>query len=64
MTFGLKKLAAEAGWSLVVSKGIELNEHDVKIDVDGQPADAVLEALFAESDVVARRNGSLITVTP
>lgn len=61
---GLKKLANEAGWSLVVSKGITAGEHDVKIDVDGQPADAVLEALFAESDVVARRNGTLITITP
>ncbi len=60
---GLQKLAREAGWGLVVSKGIELGEHDVKIDVDGQPADAVLEALFAEGDVVARRNGSLITIT-
>ena len=61
---GLKKLADEAGWSLVVSKGIEAGEHDVKIDVEDQPADAVLEALFAESDVVARRNGTLITITP
>ena len=61
---GLKKLADEAGWSLVVSKGIEASEHDVKIAVEDQPADAVLEALFAESDVVARRNGSLITITP
>jgi hypothetical protein len=61
---GLKKLADEAGWSLVVSKGIEGSEHDVKISVEDQPADAVLEALFAESDVVARRNGSLITITP
>ena len=61
---GLKKLATEAGWSLVVSKGIEVSEHDVKIDVEDQPADAVLEALFAESDVVARRSGTLITITP
>ena len=61
---GLKKLADEAGWSLVVSKGIEASEHDVKIAVEDQPADAVLEALFAESDVVARRSGSLITITP
>jgi hypothetical protein len=61
---GLKKLASEAGWSLVVSKGIEASEHDVKIDVEDQPADAVLEALFAESDVVARRSGTLITITP
>lgn len=61
---GLKKLATEAGWSLVVSKGIEVSEHDVKIDVEDQPADAVLDALFAESDVVARRSGTLITITP
>ena len=61
---GLKKLADEAGWSLVVSKGIEASEHDVKISVEDQPADAVLEALFAESDVVARRSGTLITITP
>ncbi len=61
---GLKKLADEAGWSLVVSKGIEASEHDVKIAVEAQPADAVLEALFAESDVVARRNGTLITILP
>jgi hypothetical protein len=61
---GLKKLADEAGWSLVVSKDIQVGEHDVKIDVDNQPADAVLDALFAESDVVARRNGTLITITP
>jgi hypothetical protein len=60
---GLVKLAEEAGWSLVMSKGITVAEHDVKINVEDQPADAVLEALFAESDVVARRNGSLITIT-
>ncbi len=60
---GLEKLAEQAGWSLVVSKGITLGEHDVKIDVSHQPADAVLEALFIDSDVVARRSGSLITVT-
>ena len=61
---GLTKLADEAGWSLVVSKGIEASEHDVKISVEDQPADAVLDALFAESDVVARRSGTLITITP
>lgn len=60
---GLEKLAEEAGWSLVVSKGITMGEHDVKIDVDHQPADAVLDALFVDSDVVARRTGSLITIT-
>jgi hypothetical protein len=62
---GLQKLAHEAGWSLVVSKGAgERGERDVHIDVDDQPADAVLEALFVDQDVVARRNGTLITVTP
>jgi len=61
---GISKLASEAGWSLVMSKGIAAGEHDVKIDVEDQPADAVLEALFAESKVIARRNGSLVTITP
>lgn len=61
---GLQKLASEAGWSLVVSKAIAVDEHDVHIDVEDQPADAVLEALFTESNVVATRNGTLITVTP
>jgi hypothetical protein len=60
---GLVKLAEEAGWSLVMSKGITVSEHDVKINVEDQPADAVLDALFAESDVVARRNGTLLTIT-
>lgn len=59
---GLQKLAHEAGWSLVVSKGITLGEHDVHIDVKEQPADAVLDALFTESSVVARRSGSLVSV--
>lgn len=61
---GLQVLAKTAGWSLVVPKGTEIDAHDVHIDVDDQPADAVLEALFAQSNVVATRNGSLITVVP
>lgn len=60
---GLEKLAHEADWSLVVSKGITIGEHDVRIHVEDQPADAVLDALFMESNVVLRRNGTLITVT-
>ncbi len=60
---GLSKLAEEAGWSLVVSKGISIGEHDVRIAVEGQPADAILEALFEDGDVVARRNGQLLTIT-
>lgn len=61
---GLKKLAKEAGWSLVVSNGVAVDGSDVHVDVDDQPADAVLEALFVGHDVVAYRNGTLITVTP
>ncbi|AKV03258.1 hypothetical protein AKJ09_09921 [Labilithrix luteola] len=61
---GLSKLASEAGWSLVVSKAVAVDEHEVHIDVQNQPADAVLEALFIEGNVVATRNGSLITITP
>jgi hypothetical protein len=59
---GLDELAARAGWSLVVSKGITVGEHDVRIRVTDQPADAVLDALFAESSVVARRTGSLVSI--
>jgi hypothetical protein len=61
---GLQELAKSAGWSLVVAKGTEIDSHEVHIDVDDQPADAVLEALFAQSNVVATRNGTLITVIP
>jgi hypothetical protein len=61
---GLQALAKSAGWSLVVAKGTEIDGHEVHIDVDDQPADAVLEALFVQSNVVATRNGTLITVVP
>lgn len=61
---GLSKLANEAGWSLVVSKAVAVDEQEVHIDVQNQPADAVLEALFTEGNVVATRNGSLVTITP
>lgn len=60
---GLQELAKEAGWSLVVPKDVTQGAHPVHIDVDNQPADAVLEALFVDQDVVARRNGSLVVVS-
>lgn len=59
---GLQKLAHEAGWSLVLSKGVAEGEPEVHIDVQDQPADEVLEALFAQAQVVARRSGKLITI--
>lgn len=61
---GLQKLAKEAGWSLVVAKGVNAGTEDVHIDVDDEPADAVLDALFVDSKVVAYRNGSIVTIRP
>jgi cytoskeletal protein CcmA (bactofilin family) len=63
---GLKKLAKEADWSLVLANGVTIDNGagDVHVEVDDQPADAVLEALFVGQNVVAHRNGTLITVTP
>lgn len=59
---GLRKLAHEAGWSLVLTKGVAEGAREVHIDVEDQPADAVLEALFAEAQVVAKRSGTLVTI--
>src|SRR5262249_19175862 len=62
---GLKQLAKEADWSLVVANTVAIDgDGNVHVDVDDQPADAVLDALFVGRDVVAHRNGKLITVTP
>lgn len=61
---GLKQLADEAEWSLVVSDAVKIDTGDVHVSVDSQPADAVLEALFVGHDVVAMRRGKLITVLP
>lgn len=66
---GLRRLAKEAGWSLVVANGVAVDQAangqnaDVHVDVEGQPADHVLEALFVNHSVVAHRDGTLITVT-
>jgi hypothetical protein len=62
---GLKELAKAAGWSLVVRDGATIDGKDVHVDVDDQPADVVLDALFSGGqDVVADRNGSLVTLRP
>jgi hypothetical protein len=62
---GIKALAKEVGWSLVVSDPVAFETgRDVHVAVENQPADAVLEALFTGHDVVAYRNGNLITVSP
>lgn len=61
----LKSLAREAGWSLVLQDGAAIDRagSDVHVAVDGQPADAVLEALFVGRDVVAHRAGPLVTIS-
>lgn len=61
---GLKELAKEAEWSLIIRDGAALDGRHVHVDVDDQPADAVLDALFSGQDVVAERNGSLVTLRP
>ncbi len=61
---GLKQLAKKADWSLVITNGVAIDGAEVQIDVEDVPADAVLEALFVNADVIAHRNGKLITVTP
>lgn len=61
---GLKQLAKKADWSLVITNGVTIDGAEVHVDVEDVPADAVLEALFVNADVVAHRNGKLITVTP
>ena len=60
----LKELAHEAGWSLVVQDGAGIDRagKDVHVDVEDQPADSVLDALFIGRDVVAQRNGPLLTI--
>jgi hypothetical protein len=61
----LKQLAHEAGWSLVLQDGAAIDRAgaDVHVAVEGQPADAVLEALFVGRDVIAHRNGPLVTIS-
>lgn len=61
----LKELAHEAGWSLVVQDGAGIDKagKDVHIEVENQRADAILDALFVGRDVVAARNGDLLTIT-
>lgn len=56
----LRKLAEQAGWSLVVPSDVE---EPVDVAVKDQPADKVLDLLLADGKYVARREGSMIHVT-
>lgn len=57
----VNKLAAAAGWSIVVNapKGDPVTVH-----VKEQPAGKVLDMLLADGDYVARREGTLISISP
>src|SRR4029077_17215665 len=57
----VNKLAAAAGWSIVVNapKGDPVTVH-----VSNQPAGKVLDLLLADGRYVARRDQSLIAISP
>lgn len=56
----LRELAAEAGWSLVLREGAE---DRVDLTIKSQPATKVLDALLEEGDWVAKRSGSMVTIS-
>lgn len=60
---GAKALAEKAGWSLVAPADLG-GAARVSIHVKDQPADAVLEAIFADTDVTATRAGTLVRLAP
>lgn len=60
---GLERLAAEAGWSLVIADKAQLaSERTVSVALKDQPPSAVLEELLDEGDFVATRKGTLVRV--
>ena len=57
----ITRIAKEAGWSVVlrdVDEGKPLDLH-----VQDQPADKVLDVVLADGDFVARRDGTMITIS-
>ncbi|AKT36357.1 polymer-forming cytoskeletal protein [Chondromyces crocatus] len=57
----LKRLARAAGWSVIVNAPASA---PVDLHVTAQPAGKVLDLLLADGEYVARRDGSLIAITP
>lgn len=56
----IKRLAAEAGWS-VVAKG--LSDEKTTLHVKDQSAEKILSMLLAEGDWIAQRDGTLISIS-
>jgi hypothetical protein len=59
-TEAVKRLADEAGWSVVIQTP---STTPVDVHVKDQPADKVLELLLADGRYVAKRDGTLISIT-
>lgn len=59
-TEALRELAAEAGWSLVLRDGFD---DRVDLTVKGQPAKKVLDALLDDGSWVAKRSGTMVTIS-
>lgn len=57
----VKQLAQKAGWSVVIEAP---STTPVDVEVKDQPADKVLELLLTDGRYVAKRDGSLISITP
>ncbi|MCA9596490.1 MAG: hypothetical protein KC776_24410 [Myxococcales bacterium] len=57
----LKKLADEAGWSIVVEGA---SKEPVEVHVKDQPADKVLELLLSDRRYVVHRDGTLLSIKP
>ena len=60
-TEAISRLAKEAGWSVVV-RNVEPGE-PFDVQVSDQPADKVLDVILGDGDFVAKRDGTLITIS-
>lgn len=60
-TDAVMRVAKEAGWSVVLRDVDDGKPMDVHIN--DQPADRVLDVVLGDGDFVAKRNGTLITIT-
>jgi len=60
---GIKKIANEAGWSIVLPSTAALESTKTSLHVKDQAPSDVLEAMLTEGEYVAVRNGSLVRVS-
>ncbi len=60
---GVKKLAEEAGWSLVLPESAALGDEKVHLALKGESPSNALDALLEEGDWIATRKGNLVKIT-